>query len=147
MFWKKKNDLRCAVCTAEYDSKLFRHPLDACPNCGTKIPPLKTNQDVAVKLNWQDLRVLAIYAKRWSHLIPVENPINKQALEALRLILKNLEKYQPKGSESLIIKNEVVRLEIPLQAEQKVVPTGGQMVFEKDVKGRIISPFFKRFKL
>lgn len=146
MFWKKKKEWRCAVCTAEY----FTNPTGniACQNCGTKIPPLRVAHDVTVKANWQDLRVLAIYAKRWSHIIPADTKANRQALEALNVVLKSLEKYQPKGAEELNIKNEVVRIDFgPLKGEKKQLAPLPELAggpWQKDTLGRILSPFYKK---
>lgn len=41
--------------------------LSACPNCKSDSKPCGDANQVSVSINWQELRVLAIWAERWAH--------------------------------------------------------------------------------
>lgn len=53
----------CCICNFELDSF---DGLNYCPNCGTSYPPLGVEDDVMLKINWQELRTLIIWAERWA---------------------------------------------------------------------------------
>lgn len=157
-FFGRKKDMRCAVCTAEFRAdELKLAGVKACPNCGSTMAPLKVSQDGYIKINWQDLRTLAIYAKRWSGVFPTNSKGNRDALLALQVILKALEKYRPKDAMPLVPIDDVVVV-TPIGRNQKIqlppIAMEGRMedqfdgdaplVWEKDSMGRIKSPFFRK---
>ena len=51
---------RCVICDHEVDSTCR---LRACPKCGTTSIPCDSSLDVTVKINWHELRILAIWAE------------------------------------------------------------------------------------
>ena len=100
-----KNDIRCAVCRAEYNSEALRKSrIKDCPHCHTLVPPLKMAHDGYFRANWQDIRVLATYAQRWAIRFDTDKKGNCDAIQALENIIRALDAYQPKGGESLWIK-------------------------------------------
>lgn len=95
---KKKNDIRCAICGTEFiSSELKEKNIRECPNCKTTIKPLRISEDGYIKLNWQDIRVLAIYAQRWANTFDTRIQGNKEAVIALDVIISKLENYKPKN--------------------------------------------------
>jgi len=66
-----------------------------CPNCHTWVPPMKKSEDGYIKVNWQDIRVLAIYAQRWAATFPTENDDDKKAIVALNKIIAKIAQYRP----------------------------------------------------
>lgn len=52
----------CTLCGIEVQSF---EGLTACPSCNTKSYPCDHADDVNVKINWQELRVLVMWAERW----------------------------------------------------------------------------------
>lgn len=41
--------------------------LDCCPNCKSTSIPCHDGNQVSISVNWQELRVLCIWAERWGH--------------------------------------------------------------------------------
>jgi hypothetical protein len=90
------DDVRCCVCLSEYALvELQKAKLKECPICKTKVPYMKIKQDILVKLNWQDIRMLAIYSQRWAAGFDQEG--DKHAIYALSNILAKLAGYKPEG--------------------------------------------------
>lgn len=53
-------------------------------------------------MNWQDVRVLAIYAQRWAATFDTKNyPANLVAVKVLERIVAGLYRYMPKDAETL----------------------------------------------
>jgi hypothetical protein len=97
-----KKDIRCAVCKSEFVSAVLNATKEqSCPICRTTVPPLKINQDGFIKINWQSIRVLAIYAQRWAETFDTSNPANREYIRALKNIINELEIYRPKTGKDL----------------------------------------------
>lgn len=59
---------RCIVCDyGATDEEITRLKLMACPRCGHKGRPCDPVEDIQVKVNWHELRILAIWAERWAN--------------------------------------------------------------------------------
>ena len=157
--FKGKNDLRCPVCLLEWNLAAMQAAgVIGCPSCHTKIQPLKISEDGYIKINWQDLRVLAIYAQRWSITFDLQNGGNRDALRALQNILNNLRNYQPRNAQPLtppfdaiIVKGGPPMRGAPIDLFE------GELVVDEfthvtadmlkpDHTGMIPSPFFKKRK-
>jgi len=90
------------MCTAEFNqTALFLAKVKCCPNCGSKQIPLKISEDGYVKLNWQEIRILSIYAQRWAATFDTEIKGNREALIILNRIIKDLYKYKPLNAANL----------------------------------------------
>lgn len=88
------DDVRCCVCLSEFALiELQKAKLKECPVCKTRIPLIKVKHDMDVRVNWQDIRMLAIYAQRWA--AGFDQDGDKHALFALQNILTKLAKYKP----------------------------------------------------
>lgn len=64
---------RCTTCAAEF-TELEIENASCCPACGDKGVPCLISDDVTVKINWHELRILGIWAENWARKIQKENP-------------------------------------------------------------------------
>jgi len=129
-----KNDIRCVLCGYEFNlqSIIATQKTKGCPNCGVHETALKIKDDQNIRMNWQEVRVLAIYAQRWASTFDISNPGNKTAVGILNRIVSDLERYRPLGLDGLD-----PSIKAPEIAEEIEV---------RKIKG-IPSPFFKKQKL
>lgn len=101
------NDIRCPVCLKEFNLyRLKEAGYKTCPNCKSNIPPLFLVHDIIVKLNWQDLRILATYSKRWVTQFDMTIRGNQDMVKALENILNKLMPYQPAGTLPVVTAEE-----------------------------------------
>jgi predicted nucleic acid-binding Zn-ribbon protein len=93
---------RCVLCNKEFTEKEIENST-CCPNCGCKGIPVAPENDVNVKINWHELRILVIWAENWAHQIAKSDPEKYDyAPESIYAIAHRLEKQHPKkGSLSL----------------------------------------------
>jgi DNA-directed RNA polymerase subunit RPC12/RpoP len=92
---------RCAVCLHEYDPIEIK-PGRPCPHCKSEIPMLLGCEDGYVHVNWQDLRVLADYASRFSDRFNIDERADLDKAQQLENILHKLSHYQPRGSKPIL---------------------------------------------
>jgi hypothetical protein len=162
MLFRGKNDLRCPVCLLEFNqAAMMAAGVKGCPGCTTALQPMKVSEDGYIKINWQELRTLAIYAQRWSITFDLKNGGNRDSLKALQNILAGLRKYEPIGGQPLVPPFDAVVIErnaeggisIPGPEPQDGEPVKLQIVRNPDTSlkpdhtGFIPSPFYKRRKL
>lgn len=111
---KNYNDIRCSVCLTEFKLQTIQGSgAKTCPICHTMIEPLFIANDVIIEINWQSLRVLATYSKRWSKKIDQGTQANRDMVQALENILTQLKHYRPLSALPLITaekEKEAVRL-------------------------------------
>lgn len=81
---------RCTDCGAELTDAEAKG-IHACPSCGTVSIPCLISQDVTIKINWHELRVLTIWATNWAQLKFPEEP----AARALGRIIAALNAQKP----------------------------------------------------
>ena len=130
-------DLRCQVCLQEAMAAEWP-PNTPCKHCGTYLIPQRIAHDVYVKLNWQQLRQLCIYATRWGADLDMDRKGNHDALQALLNIVRNLEQFRPNGAPKLTI----TTYEAPSQAVP--ITRIPELKLTPDAQGNIISPFYRR---
>lgn len=142
------NDLRCPVCLHEFNGKaMMKLGIKGCPVCKTVLQPLVMRQDGYIRVNWQDMRTLAIYAKRWSKIFDLRNKGDRDATAALKNIFIKLEKFRPVGAESLVPKRDPIsdslkRVEVSKGGAINIGDNITQDTFKRDQDGNIPSPFF-----
>lgn len=111
----------------------------ACPQCQTALPPVLLKNDGYIKANWQDMRMLAIFAKRWAAHFDTTKKGNRDAVVALDNICRRLESFRPGGAEPLLGRNDQMQKpSIPT-----IVPKGehnAQPIKLPD--GSVVSPYF-----
>ena len=61
---------------------------DRCPECGTQTDPMHPLDDVDVKINWFELRVLAQWAEQWAARHARQYPHMQSALYAITQALE-----------------------------------------------------------
>lgn len=116
-----------------------------CPSCHTAIMPMKIRDDITIKLNWQDLRVLAIYAKRWTTFFDLTKKDDQDCMKAFNRLIEKLLMYQPPNSLPLTIENEVVEVKLPKGNDRRLLDRqDGKIDLTPDKDGNIPSPFYFR---
>lgn len=104
---KKCETLRCLECRKEF-SLAFIEETNAtvCPGCGTPTLPLNTNQDVNIKINWHELRILTIWAQNFQDQVLNKDP-EQTPIKCIEFIVQELEKQKPKDFPALSIMGEL----------------------------------------
>lgn len=64
---KDPTTVRCILCESEF-TDIEIEGVSCCPNCGDDSVPCSIDQDITVKINWQELRILAVWATNWAEL-------------------------------------------------------------------------------
>ena len=82
---------RCTHCRSEFTDEELVNAKD-CPVCGTTSLPMSINEDVTIKINWHELRILGLWAEGWAMKIEEEHPGSKQAIQ---VITDHIEKQFP----------------------------------------------------
>ena len=82
---------RCLICNEEFTEEDLKNVL-CCPKCGNKGIPANPKEDVTIKINWHELRVLTIWAEHWANQIDKECP--KSAL-TVACIARRVQKQYP----------------------------------------------------
>ncbi len=144
----RKSDLRCPVCLCEYSFiAMANSGIKQCPSCNTVIQPQQMKFDGYVKMNWQDLRTLAVYAKRWSRIFDLSKKGDMDAARALENILANVRQYRPAGAEALVPSSDESNKPLRKVDVKKIGEIGIGDNMPIDLKpgadGKIVSPFFK----
>lgn len=93
----EEKTVRCTACAAEFsDEELERHTLNVdgpdgatCPKCKSPSVPMSIAQDVTIKINWHELRILTIWASNYAEKLPAHS---KATLAA---ILRRLDAQKP----------------------------------------------------
>lgn len=99
---------RCTDCYAEFDDAELRGK-NACPSCGTKSVPMAIAQDVTIKINWHELRILTMWASRWADQMSGDRAdVRRRTLQSL---LRRLNAFRPTGAGALTIVGEVKELQ------------------------------------
>lgn len=81
---------RCTTCATEFtDAEIVGH--SACPSCKSPGVPMAIAQDVTLKINWHELRILTIWASNFAG--SKDFPAPSRA--ALNAIIRRLEAQRP----------------------------------------------------
>lgn len=128
----KPHNVKCYIClnTCNFE-EVIAAKIIGCPNCGTQVPPMKLNEFGYIHVNWQDIRVLAIYAQRWAETFPKDIKGNIDHVQALKNIVGNLQRFRPPTGD-------------PLDAEIQAPPVA-EAIEQRKVIG-IKSPYFYKKK-
>lgn len=96
------NDIRCPRCGWQGNMEnVMIAKIGRCPNCGTTNPPLKLKWDGLIKTNWEDIRILCIYAQRFGATFDETILGNKTAIDILNRIVQDLARFQPPNAPNL----------------------------------------------
>lgn len=112
---------RCTDCAAEFDD-LELQGAHGCPACGTTSVPCAIREDVTVRVNWHELRILGIWASNYA----AERLDGQPGRRTLSSILRRLEAQHPdKAPLSLLGEARAVSRDLGLDVE---VRQGGTAV-------------------
>jgi len=90
------------VCRSEFVATVVRQANEpTCPNCKTNISPMHIVNDGYIKLNWEEIRLVAIYAQRWANGFDTSNTFNLEYTRALRNVITQIQQYMPRGANTL----------------------------------------------
>lgn len=99
---------RCTQCRTEF-TKEEMEGANCCPACKTTSVPMSIDEDVTIKINIHELRILGIWAE--NHAVAVDNknldnPAHKSLKETVNLIAELIER-QLTGSHPLTLSREL----------------------------------------
>lgn len=86
---------RCTVCGKEFSDDEIPDGTKNCPNCGTIVTPCLISEDVNIKINWHELRILMIWAENWARQIDKDEPANEKHLLTIMTIAERLQRQYP----------------------------------------------------
>lgn len=84
--------IRCTDCAAEFSDEDLDDGVVGCPTCGTKSVPCSISEDVTLKINWHELRILGIWASNYAGDRLKNEPGSQRTLNS---ILKRLQAQYP----------------------------------------------------
>lgn len=87
---------RCTTCGTEF-SDIEIEGFNKCPSCGAMGVPMAISEDVEVKVNWHELRILTIWAENWARKIDKEKEEgdDTNSLLTIMCIAERLQKQFP----------------------------------------------------
>ena len=141
----KKNDLRCPVCLHDFSSAELRvtNPDGIlCPRCHNEVRMRLVTEDGYIRMNWEDLRLLCIYAERWASQFDLTNKGNQAMVIILGNIIRQLNKSKPAGSLFLTNPDDPV----VIANSKKVANLGTIARFKppRDKPNGIRSPYYQK---
>jgi hypothetical protein len=87
--------VRCVTCAGEF-SEIEIEGATCCPGCSSKGVPMSIAEDVTVKINWHELRILSIWAENWAKKIQKDDPeANSGCLLTIMSIAGRLQNQHP----------------------------------------------------
>jgi hypothetical protein len=84
---------RCIVCNAEFTDEEIKNA-NKCPKCGNSGAPANPKDDVTVKINWHELKILCTWAEFHATNMREATQINPMLIVAC--IAKRLQRQYPK---------------------------------------------------
>jgi hypothetical protein len=129
---------RCVRCAAEFSDEELNPPgcapASCCPNCGTKSTPCLLANDVTIKINTHELRILGIWAE--NHAVTVDNrnldnAQHESMKETVNLIAERIRAQLPKR-DPLTLSQEVKEL------QNHAVTSGGDVTLIRDGREEIL---------
>lgn len=119
---------RCTICNSEFTQDQLHaaaaQSIQGCPQCGTLSLPCAPADDVTIKVNWHELRVLGMWAENYARSIKDGDPGAPLTVQA---ILSRLEKQFP-GKAPLSFRGEIGALRETYPAARAVDMNGDEIV-------------------
>lgn len=85
---------RCVICNAEFTEAGIAGA-KACPKCGEEGLPASPDQDVTVKINWHELRILCIWAEHYANSIANTEGVKGEPVKSVWAIAGRLQEQYP----------------------------------------------------
>jgi len=95
--------VRCTYCGTEFTDEELQNAHD-CPTCHTTGIPCSIAEDVTIKINWHELRILGIWADNYAQ------SLHDESKGIVGKILQRIERQYPKMT-PLTLAGEVKRLQ------------------------------------
>jgi hypothetical protein len=106
---EEKKVARCLICRSEFSIDQLRD-IKCCPNCGDTGQPLAIEDDVAITINWHELRILCSWAAKWcEHMAASDQSWTSDKRQAIYSIVGALQEQYP-GFQPLGLVGELVKL-------------------------------------
>ena len=104
---EEKKTIRCTLCGEEFtDSEVIN--AYACLNCGATGIPCHIEDDVTIKINWHELRILGIWADNWIQ--RCTGDVADESKKVVAAILARIQKQHPK-KDPLTLAGEIKQLQ------------------------------------
>jgi hypothetical protein len=122
----------CTLCGARFTAaEIDGH--SACPKCGTKGVPCDPNKDMAVVVNWHELRILGIWAENWAQHCERASPGDpgNATVTTVHAITRRLQRQHPDetpltlSGEIMQIKDHGIGIEGYNIAKNSIIPVNG----------------------
>lgn len=114
---------RCVSCRAEFSDSEIEKATD-CPHCHDTGGPLLISEDVSLKINWGELRILCFWADHWA-----STHLGDSQRRILASILRTLHKQFPQLG-SLTLADEVQELSDSLDTIVELEDAQGRQTFK-----------------
>lgn len=85
---------RCVLCSSDFTNSQLKSA-KACPKCGEEGLPMSPQQDVEVKINWHELRILTMWAENWANHIKDTLDVKGSPIKSIFAIAKRLQDQHP----------------------------------------------------
>lgn len=105
MTMSEEKTIRCTKCYGEFSKEETKN-VSCCPKCGSKGVPMLISQDVEIKINWHELRILCSWAENLA-----EVKCDEDSRSMLEAMMNRLDKYRPEGGAALTLTREVKELQ------------------------------------
>jgi len=86
--------IRCPKCAAEFTDEQVEGK-QACPTCGNAGIPHAIADDVTLRINWSELRILTIWATWWSETAHFKADDKTGSANTLKAIIRRLQDQHP----------------------------------------------------
>lgn len=112
----------CTACGKRFTEKQTAG-VSECPACGCRGVPCDPRNDLAVEINWHELRILGIWSSNWAH-----EKCDDSGTATLRGILSRLERQYPDLT-PLTLGGEMRQVrQSGLEIESTTVPSEGMVI-------------------
>lgn len=89
-----EKSIRCTRCATEF-SEADIEGANGCPKCGAKGVPMLIKNDVTIRVNWHELRILGIWADNWAGACDEREPEGGDAKLTVAAILRRIQAQHP----------------------------------------------------
>lgn len=126
----RKETTWCTLCGARFADDEIQGAT-ACPKCGDKGIPCDPNNDVSIRVNWHELRILGIWAEFWAQDCKKKQVENPARVEVVHAITRRLQRQFPDktpltlSGEIMQIKDHGMGIESHGVAKSEIIPVNG----------------------
>ncbi len=119
-----KISAKCVDCRSEFTKKDLEGATTQCPSCGSTCVPMSPDNDVEIKINWHELRILFMWAERWADHVKQKEE-GPDFLQTIYAIAKEVQEQHP-SKDPITLSGEVEELKTMFDGvETSNIPEGG----------------------